>query len=47
MDLGLKDQVALVTGAGSPRGFGKGIALALAAEGCHVIVMDINEEWAR
>ena len=40
MDLGLKGKVALVTGAGSQTGFGKGIALALAAEGCDVIIID-------
>lgn len=34
MDLGLKDRVALVTGAS--RGIGLGIARALAAEGCRV-----------
>jgi 3-oxoacyl-[acyl-carrier protein] reductase len=42
MDLGLQDKVALVTGAGSQKGFGKGIALALAREGCNVIVADID-----
>jgi 3-oxoacyl-[acyl-carrier protein] reductase len=42
MDLGLKDKVALVTGAGSPIGFGKTIALTLSAEGCNIIVNDVN-----
>ena len=42
MDLGLKDKVALVTGAGSQKGYGKGIALTLAKEGCHLIVADID-----
>jgi len=42
MDLGFKGKVALVTGAGSQIGFGKAIALALATEGCDVIVNDIN-----
>ena len=46
MDLGLKDKVALVTGAGSQIGFGKAIALTLAKEGCDVIVNDINIEGA-
>lgn len=46
MDLGLKDKVALVTGAGSQIGFGKAIALTLAREGCDVIVNDINIEGA-
>ena len=36
MDLGLNDKVAMVTGAGSQTGFGKGIALTLAQEGCDV-----------
>ncbi len=43
MDLGFKDKVALVTGAGSQIGFGKEIALLLAKEGCNrVAVTDIN-----
>jgi len=46
MDLGLKDKVALVTGAGSPIGFGRAIALTLAREGCDIIVNDINLEEA-
>jgi len=47
MDLGLKDKVALVTGAGSQTGFGKGIALTLAKEGCDVIIIDKDLEGAR
>jgi NAD(P)-dependent dehydrogenase (short-subunit alcohol dehydrogenase family) len=47
MELGLKDKVALVTGAGSQVGFGKGIALVLAKHGCDVIVNDIDEEGAK
>ncbi|MBN1191993.1 MAG: SDR family oxidoreductase [Dehalococcoidales bacterium] len=42
MDLGLTNKVALVTGAGSQVGFGKGTALVLASEGCHIIVNDID-----
>jgi NAD(P)-dependent dehydrogenase (short-subunit alcohol dehydrogenase family) len=42
MDLGLQNKVALVTGAGSQKGFGKGIALTLAREGCNVVVADID-----
>ena len=42
MDLGLKDKVALVTGAASPKGFGKEIALILAREGCDVAVADLD-----
>ena len=47
MDLGLENKVALVTGAGSQTGFGKGISLALAKEGCDVIVADVNLEGAK
>ena len=47
MELGLKEKVALVTGAGSQVGFGKGIALALAREGCDVVVTDIDIEGAK
>ena len=43
MDLGLEGNVALVTGTGSPIGFGRAIALTLAREGCDVIVNDIDE----
>ena len=46
MDLGLKDKVALVTGAGSQTGFGKGIALTLAREGCDAIIIDKDGEGA-
>jgi NAD(P)-dependent dehydrogenase (short-subunit alcohol dehydrogenase family) len=37
MDLGFKGKVALVTGAGSQKGFGKEIALTLAREGCAAV----------
>jgi len=47
MDLGLKGKVALVTGAGSQTGFGKGIALTLAKEGCSVIIIDKDLEGAQ
>jgi NAD(P)-dependent dehydrogenase (short-subunit alcohol dehydrogenase family) len=46
MDLGLKDKVALVTGAGSQKGFGKATALTLAREGCDVVVIDKDLEGA-
>ncbi len=46
MDLKLKDKVALITGAGSQVGFGKGIALVLAQAGCDIIVNDVNQEGA-
>ena len=42
MDLGLKDKVALVTGTGSQIGYGKGIALTLAREGCDIISADVD-----
>lgn len=42
MDLKLKDKVAIVTGAGSQIGYGKAIALALAEEGCDLILGDID-----
>jgi NAD(P)-dependent dehydrogenase (short-subunit alcohol dehydrogenase family) len=40
----LSDQIALVTGAG--QGIGKGTALALARDGAHVAVVDINGQAA-
>lgn len=46
MDLGLKDKVAIVTGAGSQKGYGKGTALTLAREGCDIVVVDIDIEGA-
>jgi NAD(P)-dependent dehydrogenase (short-subunit alcohol dehydrogenase family) len=44
MDLGIKGRVALVTGAA--RSLGKADAFALAAEGCKIIVLDLNAEGA-
>ena len=46
MDLKLKDKIALVTGSGSPIGYGRAIALKLAEEGCTVACADINLHWA-
>jgi len=46
VELGLQDKVALVTGAGSQIGFGKGIALTLAKEGCDIIAADIDLKGA-
>jgi len=42
MDLGLKSKVAIVTGAASKQGIGQAIALALAAEGADLAVVDIE-----
>jgi len=42
MDLGLKDKVAVVTGAS--RGLGKAIAMQLAAEGCKLVICARGEE---
>ena len=44
MDLKLKDKVAVVTGAGGQTGYGKGIALALAREGCNKVIVDVDIE---
>jgi 3-oxoacyl-[acyl-carrier protein] reductase len=44
MDLGIKGRVALVTG--GARSLGKADCLAFAAEGCKVIVLDLNAEGA-
>jgi len=47
VDLKLKDKIAFVTGTGSQIGFGKGIALMLAAEGCDVICADVDYSGTR
>jgi NAD(P)-dependent dehydrogenase (short-subunit alcohol dehydrogenase family) len=46
VDLKLTDKVALVTGTGSQIGFGRGIALFLAQEGCDIISVDMDLEGA-
>lgn len=40
----LQDKIAIVTGGG--QGLGQAICYRLAAEGCHVVVADLNEEGA-
>lgn len=42
--MGLKDKVAIVTGGG--QGIGKAICLALAREGCDLVIGDINPQTA-
>ena len=44
MDLGIKGRVALVSGCA--RSLGKADCLALAAEGCKIVVLDLNAEGA-
>ena len=46
MDLGFKGKVALVTGVGSQIGYGKGIALYMAREGCDIVGVDMDLEGA-
>jgi NAD(P)-dependent dehydrogenase (short-subunit alcohol dehydrogenase family) len=47
MELGLEGKVALVTGAGSPVGFGRGIALTLAGYGCDIVANEIDAEGVK
>jgi len=44
MDLGLRNKIALVTGAGS--GIGRAIALSLAGEGVSLVATDVHQETA-
>jgi 3-oxoacyl-[acyl-carrier protein] reductase len=46
VDLKLTDKVALVTGCGSPIGFGRAIVTTLADEGCDVVCADLDPAWA-
>lgn len=48
-EMGLKDKVAIVTGAGSRAegiGNGRAAAILLAREGCKVVLLDATREWA-
>jgi NAD(P)-dependent dehydrogenase (short-subunit alcohol dehydrogenase family) len=47
MDLKLKGKTAIITGTGSQIGFGRGIALMLAQEGCDVACIDVDLEGAK
>jgi NAD(P)-dependent dehydrogenase (short-subunit alcohol dehydrogenase family) len=47
MDLKLANKVAVVTGAGGQMGYGKGIALNLAREGCYIVIVDMDIEGAQ
>lgn len=42
----LENKVVIVTGAASPRGIGKATAKVLAANGAHVVILDLREEDA-
>ncbi len=41
----LKGKIAIVTGAGSPRGMGRAMALGFVRAGARVAMLDVNEEW--
>ncbi|MGB5918072.1 SDR family NAD(P)-dependent oxidoreductase [Arcobacter sp.] len=43
----LKDKVAVITGAASPRGIGKQIARLFASQGAKVIILDLNADDAK
>ena len=45
--LKLKDKVAIVTGAASPRGMGYATALKFAEEGANVVVTDLASDLER
>jgi NAD(P)-dependent dehydrogenase (short-subunit alcohol dehydrogenase family) len=47
MDLKLEDKVAIITGTGSQIGFGRGIALTLAKEGCYIVSVDMDLAGAK
>jgi len=45
--MSFEGKVAIVTGSGSPRGIGRGIALCLAKKGADIVVADINPDGAK
>lgn len=45
--MGFSGKVAIVTGAGTPRGIGRAIALCLAAKGADIVVADMNLDGAK
>jgi len=45
MENTLRGRVAIVTGAGSPRGMGHTMAIGLVRAGARVAMLDINREW--
>lgn len=45
--MSFEGRVAIVTGAGSPRGIGRGIALCLAKKGADIVVADVNLDGAK
>ena len=44
-DRPLAGKVAIVTGAGSPRGMGRAMTLAFVRAGARVAMLDVNEDW--
>jgi D-arabinose 5-phosphate isomerase GutQ len=45
-EMSLEKRVAIVTGAGSPRGIGRAIAMTLAEKGADVVVCDLDPAGA-
>ena len=41
----LAGKVAVVTGAGSPRGMGRAMTVALVRAGARVAMLDVNKDW--
>jgi NAD(P)-dependent dehydrogenase (short-subunit alcohol dehydrogenase family) len=45
--MSFEGRVAIVTGAGSPRGIGRGIAVCLAKKGADIVIADVNLDRAK